>query len=128
VAIVLRRGTRVFLVQRSAQGRWGSMWEFPHGPLAPGETHETAAVRVLAELTGLKGRLKPELLSLRHAVNHYHIALVCFEAGYQSGKFRSDFYVQGKWVELPELPAYPVSSPQRQLAQELIGVRQKKLF
>jgi A/G-specific adenine glycosylase len=128
VAIVLRRGARVLLVQRPPQGRWAAMWEFPHGPLTRHETHEAAAVRLLAALTGLKGRLKPELLSLRHAVNHHHIALVCFEAGYQSGRFRSEFYVQGKWVEPRDLPAYPVSSPQRQLAQALIGAQQKKLF
>jgi len=128
VAVVVRRGIRVFLVQRPGEGRWASMWEFPHGPLTADETHEMAAVRILNELTGLKAHLKPELLSLRHAVNHYHITLVCFEAAYQAGKFRSDFYVQGEWVEPRQLPAYPVSSPQRQLAQALIGVRQKKLF
>jgi A/G-specific adenine glycosylase len=128
VAVVLRRGTRVFLVQRPAQGRWAAMWEFPHGLLTLSETHETAALRILAELTGFGGRLKPELLTLRHAVNHYRITLVCFEARYQTGKFRSDFYVDGRWVEPQLLPYYPVSSPQRQLAQTLIGVRQKKLF
>jgi A/G-specific adenine glycosylase len=127
-AVVLRRGARVLLVQRPAQGRWAAMWEFPHGPLAPRETHEAAAVRLLAGLTGLTGRLMPELLSLRHAVNHYHITLVCFEAGYQSGRFRSDFYVQGKWVEPRQLPSYPVSSPQRQLAEALAGAQQRKLF
>ena len=104
------------------------MWEFPHGPLVPGETHELAAKRILTELTGLTGRLRPELLTLRHAVNHYRITMVCFEAGYQSGRFRSDYYLQGQWVESRQLAAFPVSSPQRRLAETLVGVRQGRLF
>src|SRR5262249_47478466 len=70
-AVVVRRGERVLLVQRPAKGRWAGMWEFPHGPLQPCETHEAAADRTLTELTGLGVRLGPELLTLRHAVNHY---------------------------------------------------------
>ena len=33
-AVVVRRGERVLLLQRPAEGRWASLWEFPHGPLA----------------------------------------------------------------------------------------------
>src|SRR5262245_53672998 len=43
-AIVLRQGPRVLLVQRPERGRWARMWEFPHGELSEGETHEQAAL------------------------------------------------------------------------------------
>ncbi len=129
VAVVLRRKTRVLLVQRPATGRWAQMWEFPHGELIAGETHDQAALRVLTGLTGLRGRLGTELLTIRHGVTRYSITMVCFEAFHQSGRFRSDFYQQAKWIEPGELPAYPVSAPQRRLARALVEPgRQQRLF
>src|SRR5262249_39637255 len=65
-AIVLREGPRVLLVQRPASGRWANLWEFPHGELGAEETHEQAALRLLEELTGLGGRLGPEVMTIRH--------------------------------------------------------------
>ncbi len=128
VGVVAWRGRRVFLVRRPDRGRWAGMWEFPHGPVAAGEPPEAAGPRVLAELTGLRADLGPELLTVRHAVNHHQITLACFEARHRGGSFRSDVYVEGRWVEPAELAAYPVSVPQRRLARALLGTRQRRLF
>jgi A/G-specific adenine glycosylase len=128
VAVVVRRRGRVFLVQRPEQGRWAGMWEFPHGPLAKSETHDRAAMRLLTELTGLHARLGPELLTVRHAVTRFRITMVCFEATLRAGRFRSAFYRQGRWVEAEGLANYPVSVPQRRIAEALAGVRQHHLF
>jgi A/G-specific adenine glycosylase len=128
-AVVLRRGLRVLLVQRPAGGRWENMWEFPHGELRPGETHEAAAARLLPELTGCEGDLGPELTTIRHGVTRFAITLVCFEARYRKGEFRSAFYRQGAWLEPAELAGHPVSSPQRRLARLLTAPnRQQRLF
>jgi adenine-specific DNA glycosylase len=128
-AVVVRRGLKVLLVQRPAAGRWANLWEFPHAPLAAGETHEAAAGRLLAELTGLDADVGAELLTLRHGVTHHRITLVCFEAAYRSGTFASAFYQQGAWVAPAQLPGYPVSVPQRRLARTLVGgPRQRQLF
>jgi ADP-ribose pyrophosphatase YjhB (NUDIX family) len=104
------------------------MWEFPHGPLQENETHEAAALRCLSELTGLSAALGPELTTLRHAVMHYRITLVCFEASYRGGRFSSAFYQQGRWLPPQQLGDYPVSAPQRRLAQALVRPGQKSLF
>jgi A/G-specific adenine glycosylase len=129
-AVVVRRGERVLLAQRPANAsRWAGMWEFPHGPVQAGEAHEAAAVRVLAELTAVQADLGPELLTLRHGVTRYRITLVCFEADYRGGRFRSAFYQAGDWVRPDELAAYPVSAPQRLLAKALVDPgRQRQLF
>jgi A/G-specific adenine glycosylase len=116
---VVSRGPRVLLVQRPAQGRWASLWEFPHGPLHDGEAHADAAVRLLRELTGLHVDLGPELVTLRHGVTRYRITLVCFAARHCQGEFTSAFYQQGRWLRPDQLPTYPVSTPQRQLARIL---------
>jgi A/G-specific adenine glycosylase len=128
VAAVVRRGGRVFLAQRPTGGRWAGLWEFPRGPAWKGEPHEEAAKRVLAELTGFAVEPGPELLTVRHAVNQHRITLVCFEARYRAGRFRSDFYPDGRWVEVDQLAAYPFSVPQRRLARALGDVRQRRLF
>jgi A/G-specific adenine glycosylase len=105
------------------------MWEFPHGPLLEGESSDEAAARLLTELTGLRGRLGAELITLRHGDTRFRITLVCFEAEYLSGEFRSAFYHQAAWLTPAELGAYPVSSPQRRLAKVLADAgRQSRLF
>ena len=95
-AVVIRRGDHVVIEQRPAGGRWANLWEFPHGPLADGETSEAAAARIGLNLTGLGVLVGPELLTLRHGVTRYLITLACFEADYQVGEFSSHFYVQAR--------------------------------
>jgi A/G-specific adenine glycosylase len=128
-AAVVRRGPDVLLVQRPESApRWASMWEFPHGPLEEGESHEEAALR-LARGMGLDVALGPELLTLRHGVTRFRITMVCLEAEYVRGKFRSDFYRRGLWVAPARLAEYPVSAPQRRLAQVVLAPeRQRSLF
>jgi A/G-specific adenine glycosylase len=128
VAVVVRRGSRVCLVQRPPQGRWAGMWEFPHGPLAPGETHETAAQRNLRELTALEAELGTELLTVRHCVTRFRITMTCLEARYSGGTFASLFYRQSRWVTPKQLRQYPFSVAQRRLAKMLSGPRQQRLF
>lgn len=128
-AVVVWRGPEVLLVQRSERGRWAGMWEFPHGPLEDGESHEEAAARLVWQLTGLRARPGPELLTIRHGVTRFRITMVCFEAHHRSGAFRSSFYRQGEWVRPDRLHAYPVSVPQRRLARSLTDPeRQPRLF
>jgi A/G-specific adenine glycosylase len=120
-AVVAWRGKKVLIAQRPPEGRWAGLWEFPHGPLEPDESHESAAERLLTTLTGIHGIVERELLTLRHAVTRYRITLVSFKAKYQSGEFFSSFYTRGRWVEPRRLKDYPVSAPQRRLAAALLG-------
>jgi A/G-specific adenine glycosylase len=128
-AVVVWRGRRVLLVQRPAGGRWAGLWEFPHAPLVDGEAHEDAATRLLADLTGVEARLGPELLTVRHGITRYQITLTCFEAEHTAGEFTPGAYVAGRWLAAEDLATYPVSSPQRRLAQALTTPgRQRRLF
>jgi A/G-specific adenine glycosylase len=128
-AVAILRGDEVLLVQRPSTGRWASLWEFPHASLEAGETHDDAARRLVAQLTGLTVDLGPEVMTVRHGLTRYRIALVCFEARYTAGCFHSEFYQQACWVKPEELPRYPSSTPQRRLATALIAPnRQRRLF
>jgi A/G-specific adenine glycosylase len=126
--IVVWRGPDVLLVQRPADGRWAGLWEFPHGTLEDGESHEDAARRLLRQLTGLRADLGSEVLTLRHGITHYRITIVCFEAWHRGGTFRSPFYQGARWVPPARLRDFPVSAPQRRLAEALGRARQRTLF
>jgi A/G-specific adenine glycosylase len=120
VAVVIRRGNRVLLVQRPLTGRWSGMWEFPHDQVGAKETNKAAARRVAKDLVGLSVRLGREILTVRHSVTRFRIVLTCFEASYRAGKFRSKFYHKGQWLFPAQSQTLPVSSPQRLLALALL--------
>jgi A/G-specific adenine glycosylase len=128
VAVIVRRGEHVLLVQRPESGRWANMWEFPHGSLIDGETHEDAGRRLLTELAGIKADLGAEVQTVQHGVTHHRITMLCLDAEYRAGTFRSAFYTAGRWLTPAELRDYPVSAPQRRLAHTLVGMWQRQLF
>ena len=129
VAVVIRRAGRVLLTRRPDKGRWAGMWEFPHTELHDGECEEDGANRGVRALTGMQIVLGPELLTLRHGVTRFQITLVCFEAEHGAGEFKSEFYREGLWLPPVELANYPVSAPQRRLAEHLTrSGQQRPLF
>jgi A/G-specific adenine glycosylase len=118
VAVVIHKRDRLLIVQRPADApRWASLWEFPHAPLARGENVEDAAVRLARELTNLAVLPVAELLTVRHAIVRQAITLTAVEVEWKAGGFRSEFYATGRWVRAEELASFPVSSPQRRLAE-----------
>lgn len=129
VGILVRRAEKLLLCRRPASGRWSNMWELPHGELTDGETHIAAAKRLLKGLTGVSAAIGAEWLTVRHTVTRFRITLVCLEADYRGGEFRSHFYTDARWVTATEMADYPVSSPQRRIAESLVGEAQtKRLF
>ena len=65
-AVVTRKGGDVLLVHRPKYDDWS----FPKGKLDPGEHAVTAAVREVAEETGLDVRLGPALASQRYRMSN----------------------------------------------------------
>ena len=113
IAVVVRRGEQVLLVQRPDDApRWAKMWEFPHLELQNGETPEALAERCMRDHLGLWAKLGGELIAIRHGVTRFSISMVCLEAELVEGEFRSLYYQNGVWLTLAELTAYPVSSAQ----------------
>ena len=119
VGLVLWRGGEVLWTQRAPGGRWPSMWEFPHVPLAPGESHQDAAQRLLTQL-GLRGQLGPAWTTLHYAVTRFRITLTCYQGRFRAGRFRpNDTQAKGLWILPERLGDFPVSAPQRKLVDRL---------
>jgi len=118
VAVAVWKANQVLVVQRPDGGRWGGMWELPHCEVAPAQTPARAAAALLAQL-GLRAKLGPELATVRHSVTRFRITLVCLEAVLRGGTFRPGAYPTGRWVAPARLAEFPLSRPQRRLAQAL---------
>src|SRR5262249_56128542 len=85
VAVVVRRGSRVLVVQQPAAARrWANLWEFPHDPVLNGESPEDAARCLLSRLTGVEAELGPQLATLTPRLTRVRITLCCLEASYRS--------------------------------------------
>ena len=95
------------------------MWEFPHVAIGLCESIVDAAARFLADDLGIKAKLGKELLTIRHSVTRFRITMVCLEAIYRARTLDSSYYRESRWLEPVELHNYPVSTPQRRLAEEL---------
>jgi A/G-specific adenine glycosylase len=120
VALVIRRRGKLFLAKRPAGERWGGFWEFPHGKLKKTETHAAAADRLARETLGFRIQGEHEFLSVRHTVTHHRITMVCLQACWRAGSFRSSFYESGRWIKPSQLESFALSAPQRRIARCLI--------
>jgi A/G-specific adenine glycosylase len=118
VAVVIRKRGKLLLVQRSDEGRWARMWEFPHHPLEWMESHFAAAQRLLVEL-GITGEVRGEIATIRHSVTRFNIKMICLEVEHHQGTLCKAMYRNSAWVKPDDLHAYPLSTPQRKLAQRL---------
>jgi A/G-specific adenine glycosylase len=127
VAVALWRGSKVLLVQRLDGGRWAGMWELPRREVPTQTTHAVAAAELLAGL-GLTGELGEEFAAVRHSVTRFRIRLLCLEAKYRRGTIRPGFYAASRWVAPAQLSKFPLSRPQRKLAELLCQPRPNRLY
>jgi A/G-specific adenine glycosylase len=120
-AIVVRRGSRVLIVQRGDGARWAGMWDFPRFTLPDGLANGEATAarflqRKLRAIAGVHARRIRRLTTLRHTVTRFRITLDGYEAEHvasSAGVSRSDL----RWIEPARLADYPLSATGRKLAQ-----------
>ena len=108
LAVVLRAG-QVLLVRRANPPDAG-LWGFPGGRIEPGETLGAAALRELAEETGVQARA-PEVLTALDALDsddagqlRFHYVLIAVVCQWVSGEpVAADDALEARWVDLESL-------------------------
>lgn len=120
IAVVLR-GERLLLVRRSHKpdaGRWG----FPGGKIEPGETVAAAALRELAEETGVAADAVEVLTAVdvirreRETLHHYVLVAVLCLWRRGEGVASSDAHETG-WFDLAAIAALDTSPDVERVAK-----------
>lgn len=102
VGVVCLRGSDVLLIRRGKPPRQGE-WSIPGGRQEPGETVAHAALRELAEETGVEARLLGLIDVVDHISDHGHLVLIDFAAHWISGEpVAGDDAVEADFVDLRE--------------------------
>jgi A/G-specific adenine glycosylase len=98
------------------------MWEFPGGKLNPGEDLATCLRREVGEELGVGITVGGSLGVYRHAYTHFKVTLHAFCCSLDNGAEPSPLQAQElRWIELSELPAYPMGKIDRKIAHRLLS-------
>lgn len=115
-----QEGLQAALVHRPRYGDWS----LPKGKLDPGEEYEEAALREVAEETGLRCRLGPELSPARYRDRKKRSKLVRYWLMEPiSGEFKPGEEVDElRWASLPEADELLDYEHDRQLVREALAL------
>jgi mutator protein MutT len=97
------RERRILVARRAPDSHLGGFWEFPGGKIEPGEEPAEAALRELAEETGLSAAVVEPLVLVDHAYDGRPFRFHAFLARDPGGEVRIDPAAEWAWMELPEL-------------------------
>ena len=101
-AVVFRPGKDVLLIHRPRYDDWS----FPKGKLDPGEHAAAAAVREVAEETGLGVRLGPPLAEQQYPLDNGNRKVVSYWVGRAVGDDDVSGYAPNNEVDAVEWVAY----------------------
>ncbi len=118
VSAIVLTDLRVLLAQRPPEGLWGGLWEFPRTTRAGREP-----IELVAQQIGARHQLQIEPIrvigTVKHAVTYSRIVLYGVLCRHKQGTPTQGDYQRLEWVPISGLGTYPLSAPQRQLAERL---------
>lgn len=113
---------RWYVQRRPPTGLLGGLWEFPGGKIEPRERPQDAAVRELAEETGLSADLLRSRGVVHHAYSHFTVELHVFEGRLARGRRRARTADQ-RWVTPSELRHLAIPKATEKIVRLLEGGR-----
>ena len=99
VAAICQNG-RYLILRRAPKSMLGGLWEFPNGPLEPGENHARALERIAANLAGVSVKPGKVVASVNHAYSHLKVTMIVYlcEAA-AGGEVALREHTASQWVQ-----------------------------
>ena len=119
VAAILRKGDKVLIDKRFAEGLLGGMWEFPGGKIEHGEDHPTALKRELREELGISINLKELFGIYKHAYTHFTVTVYTYFVKIVNGDPKALESDKIEWVEIGALLDFPMGKVDRNISDDL---------
>ena len=113
------RGGRVLVARRDRDAHLGGLWEFPGGKIERGEEPEAAALRELAEETGLDGNRVEPLTVFHYAYPDRNVRLHAFLVTEPRGEVAIAGGRSWEWVEPAALASLPMPEANRAILRAL---------
>jgi A/G-specific adenine glycosylase len=120
-AAVIRRGDKVLIARRPAQGLLGGMWEFPGGKQKDEEDLRACLQREIDEELGVEIIVGAQIARYQHAYTHFRVTLYAFWCTLLLGEPSPIQVEQVRWVFPNELSQYPMGKIDRQISQILVS-------
>lgn len=118
LAVVLREGA-VLVARRTAGSHLEGLWEFPGGKIAEGEDSMAAALRELAEETGLRAQAAEALTVFHHSYPDRNVRLHVFLVRDAEGEVAVDGGREWGWVPVASLSELPMPEANRAILRAL---------
>ena len=127
VAAILWKEDRVLIARRHGTGVKPGIdgrWEFPGGKVEPGETHEAALEREIAEELGVRISIADArpVATTEFDYDHARIRLVAYRAVLVSGAIRPLDHAELRWVTPDQLGDYDLLPADRPIAARLCEI------
>jgi A/G-specific adenine glycosylase len=116
---VCRKGDRVLVARRRAEGLLGGLWEFPGGKRKDGESFERALAREFREETGVDVGVEAALMTVKHRYSHFAVTLHVYECRWRRGRARAIENAGVKWARLSELRSLAWPSANRRIVERI---------
>ena len=119
VAAVIRKGDKVLIDKRRADGLLGGLWEFPGGKVEAGEALPAALVREIKEELGVGFEVGEQVGKYKHAYTHFKVTVYVFEGRINGGKPSALAADEISWTAIDELDDYPMGKVDRLISNSL---------
>jgi A/G-specific adenine glycosylase len=108
MALIFRQRDKFLVAKRPPEKLLAGLWEFP---MIQSDHHNDAGIikaDTIYKRTGLSVTILKHWPEIRHSYTHFNLRLHSALLDSITGEFRSDFYVENKWLDMDKIIQLPL--------------------